>query len=167
MMDNSSTANRETERIPNQQNEAMEGIEEAMEQEEEREETSSNDGSATIRTDEYEYTERLRRLLQIESNLSDDFRSALNEEAWRFLDDFTPYARKFFDYDLYADIHSEEDVRTLIRCTPSVIETNEEDTHFILLHSLANRDRSASFIPVVADEAIRPLLGEATVTHSH
>ena len=108
-MDNSSAANRETERILNQLNEAMEGMEEAMEQEE-REETSSND-RPTTQTDEFEYTERLRRLLQIESNLSHGFCSALNKKAQRFLlEGLKPDAHKFFDFSLYADQYSEEDL---------------------------------------------------------
>ena len=78
----------------------------------------------TSTADEYEYqywyTERLRRLLQIESNLSDGFRSALNGSAKSLLLEDNSFFNDVdtFYRDLDASKHSEEDVTTLIRCIP-------------------------------------------------
>ena len=106
----------------------------------------------TPTADEHEYTERLRSLLQIENILSDDFRAKLNEKAMRLLDGLTPDAKSFFNYDLDDSKHSEEDVRTVIRCIPSVLSL-DYDTGESVLHRLTERTNSVPFIPVAVEEA--------------
>ena len=109
----------------------------------------------TATADKYDFTERLRSLLQIESNLSDNFRGALNEEARRLLRALIPDANDFFSDDLDTSKHSEEDVRTLVRCIPSVLEYDDEMEEGHIFQRLLENVETLPFIPVVAEEAVR------------
>lgn len=105
-----------------------------------------------------EFTENLRKLLQVEEHLSLDTRLKINEHAKNLLNDLTPSIAAFLNEDLDADKHSEDDVRNMIQSNHNAL-AYDKDLAELPIQRASRTLKNAHFIPVFAEEGSKHNIG--------
>jgi hypothetical protein len=111
--------------------------------------------------------EDLLRLLLITKTLSPHIQDVINVKAKNLLHELTPDIANFLSNDLSDEVHTEEDIRTVIQCVPGALSYEDEDGRLPIENAAwrynSNNtlmDASAvSFIPVLAEEGIKNNVG--------
>ena len=105
-----------------------------------------------------EFTAKLRQFLKVEQNLSDDAREKINVLAKKFLIDLTDEVSEILFHGLYEGALDEEDVRTLVQCSPKSLHY-EDSTGDLPIQRAAKSLQKINFIPILALEGAKHNVG--------